>query len=104
MAKPHNQRWESIFITAADGGGDDTISGGTGDDFILGQQGNDFIVGGSGQDDLTGGWQVDMLMRAEENLYFVSMMKLIGHKNIEHIVIEGADHGRCGKERHGRRV
>ncbi|RYD50074.1 MAG: alpha/beta hydrolase, partial [Verrucomicrobiaceae bacterium] len=47
---------------------------------------------------ITGGWGVDMLMRAEENLYFVSMMKLIGHKNIEHIVIEGADHGRCGEE------
>lgn len=47
---------------------------------------------------ITGGWGVDMLMRAEENLYFVSMMKLVGHKNIEHIVIEGADHGRCGEE------
>jgi acetyl esterase/lipase len=47
---------------------------------------------------ITGGWGVDMLMRAEENLYFVSMMKLVGHKNIRHIVIEGADHGRCGKE------
>jgi acetyl esterase/lipase len=47
---------------------------------------------------ITGGWGVDMLMRAEENLYFVSMMKLVGHKNIKHTVIEGADHGRCGKE------
>jgi acetyl esterase/lipase len=47
---------------------------------------------------ITGGWGVDMLMRAEENLYFVSMMKLVGHTNIKHIVIEGADHGRCGKE------
>lgn len=47
---------------------------------------------------ITGGWGVDMLMRAEENLYFVAMMKLVGHKSIEHIVIEGADHGRCGKE------
>jgi acetyl esterase/lipase len=47
---------------------------------------------------VTGGWQVDLLMRAEENLYFVSMMKLIGHKNIEHIVIEGANHSRCGQE------
>jgi acetyl esterase/lipase len=47
---------------------------------------------------VTGGWQVDLLMRAEENLYFVSMMKLIGHKNVEHIVIEGANHSRCGKE------
>ncbi|MDZ4404412.1 alpha/beta hydrolase [Prosthecobacter sp.] len=47
---------------------------------------------------ITGGWGVDMLMRAEENLYFVSMMKLVGHKDIRHIVIEGADHGRCGKE------
>lgn len=47
---------------------------------------------------VTGGWEVDMLMRAEENLYFVSMMKLVGHKNVKQIVIEGADHGRCGRE------
>lgn len=47
---------------------------------------------------ITGGWGVDMLMRAEENLYFVSMMKLVGHKDIRHTVIEGADHARCGKE------
>ncbi|MBA4019833.1 MAG: lipase [Pirellula sp.] len=47
---------------------------------------------------VTGGWEVDMLMRAEENLYFVSMMKLVGHKNVRQIVIEGADHARCGKE------
>jgi len=47
---------------------------------------------------ITGGWGVDMLMRAEENLYFVSMMKLVGHNNIRHIVIEDANHSRCGKE------
>jgi acetyl esterase/lipase len=47
---------------------------------------------------ITGGWEVDMLMRAEENLYFVGMMKLVGHKAVKHIVIEGADHGRCGTE------
>ncbi len=47
---------------------------------------------------VTGGWGVDMLMRAEENLYFVSMMKLVGHKAIDHVVIEGADHSRCGDE------
>lgn len=47
---------------------------------------------------ITGGWEVDMLMRAEENLYFVSMMKLVGHKDVEHVVIEDADHSRCGKE------
>lgn len=47
---------------------------------------------------ITGGWEVDMLMRAEENLYFVSMMKLVGHKQVEQYVIEGADHGRCGNE------
>jgi acetyl esterase/lipase len=47
---------------------------------------------------VTGGWEVDMLMRAEENLYFVSMMKLVGHKAIRHVVIEGADHGQCGAE------
>lgn len=47
---------------------------------------------------ISGGWEVDRSMRAEENLYFVSMMKLVGHKNVRHLVIEGADHGRCGKE------
>lgn len=47
---------------------------------------------------ITGGWEVDMLMRAEENLYFVSMMKLVGHKSIRQVVIEGADHGRCGAQ------
>jgi acetyl esterase/lipase len=47
---------------------------------------------------ITGGWETDRAMRAEENLYFVSMMKLVGHKNVRQIVIEGADHGRCGKE------
>lgn len=47
---------------------------------------------------ITGDWETDRAMRAEENLYFVSMMKLIGHKNIRQIVIDGADHGRCGKE------
>lgn len=45
---------------------------------------------------ITGGWEVDMLMRAEENLYFVSMMKLVGHKAVRQVVIEGADHGQCG--------
>ena len=47
---------------------------------------------------VTGGWGVDMLMRAEENLYFVSMMKLVGHQDVRHVVIEGADHSQCGKE------
>lgn len=47
---------------------------------------------------ITGGWGVDMLMRAEENLYFVSMMKLVGQKEIEHVVIEGAKHGECGAQ------
>jgi len=47
---------------------------------------------------VTGGWGVDIYMRAEENLYFVSMMKLVGHKSIKHVVIEGADHARCGQE------
>lgn len=45
---------------------------------------------------ISGGWEVDMNMRAEENLYFVSMMKLVGHKNVRHVVIEGANHGQCG--------
>jgi acetyl esterase/lipase len=47
---------------------------------------------------ITGGWGVDTLMRAEENLYFVSMMRRVGHPNIEHVVIEGANHGRCARE------
>jgi acetyl esterase/lipase len=47
---------------------------------------------------ITGGWKVDMLMRAEENLYFVSMMELLGHKNTRHVVLEGLDHGGCGNQ------
>ncbi len=47
---------------------------------------------------ISGGWGVDMLMRAEENLYMVSMLKLVGHKAVQHVVIDGADHGRCGRE------
>lgn len=47
---------------------------------------------------ITGGWKVDMLMRAEENLYFVSMMELLGHKNTRHVVLDGLDHGGCGKQ------
>lgn len=46
----------------------------------------------------TGDWATDTLMRAEENLYFVSMMKLIGHPDIEHYVIKGANHTRACKE------
>lgn len=47
---------------------------------------------------VTGGWKTDLLMRAEENQYLVAMMELIGHKDVRQIVIEGADHARCGKE------
>ena len=47
---------------------------------------------------ITGDWETDRAMRAEENLYFVAMMKFSGHKHVKQIVIEGADHGRCGKE------
>lgn len=47
---------------------------------------------------ITGDWEIDRSMRAEENLYFVSMMKLVGHKNVRQIVIPDADHGKCGKE------
>jgi Ca2+-binding RTX toxin-like protein len=53
-----NQNFVSIFITDADGAGNDTIHGGGGDDFILGQQGTDVIFGGSGEDDITGGHNV----------------------------------------------
>lgn len=47
---------------------------------------------------ITGDWELDRAMRAEENLYFVSMMKLVGHKDVRQIVIEGADHGKCGAQ------
>ncbi len=57
-ALPASQRFQSIYISAADGGGNDEIHGGAGDDFILGQQGNDLIYGDAGQDDLIGGHNV----------------------------------------------
>jgi acetyl esterase/lipase len=47
---------------------------------------------------ITGGWGQDMLMRAEENLYFVSMMKLIGHPDVSHVVMEDANHTKVCKE------
>jgi acetyl esterase/lipase len=47
---------------------------------------------------ISGDWETDTVMRCEENLYFVSMMKQFGHKDVRHEVIKGADHGRCGKE------
>ncbi len=56
--RPANQVFLSIFTTATDAAGDDTIYGGAEDDFILGQQGNDTIYGGTGQDDITGGHNV----------------------------------------------
>jgi acetyl esterase/lipase len=46
----------------------------------------------------TGDWATDTLMRAEENLYFVSMMKLVGHPDIEHVVLKEANHTRACKE------
>jgi len=46
----------------------------------------------------TGDWETDTLMRAEENLYFVSMMKLVGHTDIRQTVLKGANHTRACKE------
>ncbi len=46
----------------------------------------------------TGDWSTDVLMRAEENLYFVSMMKLVGHPDIRHFVLKDANHTRACKE------
>lgn len=46
----------------------------------------------------TGDWATDVLMRAEENLYFVSMMKLVGHTDIRHVVLKEANHTRACKE------
>lgn len=40
----------------------------------------------------TGDWHLDLLCRAYENAYFVAMMKLIGHPDIEHVVIPGIGH------------
>ncbi|MCA9200731.1 MAG: hypothetical protein KDA87_24500, partial [Planctomycetales bacterium] len=48
----------SLFITAADGAGNDTIFGNAGDDFIFGQQGADLIEGNEGDDDIIGGHNV----------------------------------------------
>jgi acetyl esterase/lipase len=47
---------------------------------------------------ISGDFETDTVMRCEENLYFVAMMKQFGHKDVRHVVIKGADHGRCGKE------
>ncbi len=45
---------------------------------------------------VTGGWEKDLLMRAEENRYFVSMMKLAGHRDCRHVLIETAEnHGQA---------
>ncbi|MCG8449553.1 MAG: hypothetical protein MI725_08240, partial [Pirellulales bacterium] len=52
------QRFRSIFTSATNGGGNDTIHGDGGDDFILGQQGNDTLFGDAGEDDIIGGHNV----------------------------------------------
>ena len=46
--RPVDRNVISRFITAADGGGVDTIVGDAGDDFIFGGQAGDFIFGGTG--------------------------------------------------------
>ncbi len=64
---PANVNFTSIDITAASGGGNDTIFGNDGDDTILGQQGDDSLFGGAGEDDIIGGHNV--LFGADGNDY-----------------------------------
>ncbi|QDT02164.1 Bifunctional hemolysin/adenylate cyclase precursor [Rubripirellula lacrimiformis] len=57
-SRPTDRNVISRFITSADGGGNDIITGDGGDDFVFGGQGDDVINGGDGQDDLVGGHNV----------------------------------------------
>lgn len=41
---------------------------------------------------VTGDWPLDLRCRAYENAYFVAMLKEIGHKDVEHVVIPGVGH------------
>ena len=33
-----------------------------------------------------------MIGRAEENAYIMRMLKVVGHKNVNHVIFEGYDH------------
>jgi len=50
--------FQSIYTTADDAAGDDTLYGNGGDDILLGQQGADTLRGNDGDDDLIGGHNV----------------------------------------------
>jgi acetyl esterase/lipase len=41
---------------------------------------------------VTGGREEELLARTEENAYFYRMMKLIGHRDIQHFALEGFAH------------
>ena len=41
----------------------------------------------------TGDPELEMLGRAEENAYMMRMLKVAGHQNVKHIVLEGYGHG-----------
>ena len=55
---PLDQNFESIFTSAVEGGGIDTIHGDAGDDFVIGGQAGDQLFGDDGEDDITGGHNV----------------------------------------------
>ncbi|MEZ9597115.1 cadherin-like domain-containing protein, partial [Shewanella sp. 10N.261.52.F9] len=51
----------SVFDTATDADGNDTLEGGEGNDTLFGQGGNDILIGGMGEDTLIGGLGDDTL-------------------------------------------
>ena len=40
----------------------------------------------------TGGPELEMIGRAEENAYMMRMLKVVGHKNVNHVIFESYDH------------
>ena len=58
LALASGGNFTSIHTGAADGGGDDSMTGDGGDDTIIGGQGADQLSGGEGSDDLIGGHNV----------------------------------------------
>jgi len=58
LTQPLGSNATSIFTSAADGGGNDTMYGNGGDDLMMGQQGDDLMFGGDGSDDMIGGHNV----------------------------------------------
>ena len=41
----------------------------------------------------TGDPELEMLGRSEENAYLMRMLKVVGHQNVKHIILNGYGHG-----------